>query len=170
MKFGYAHLIEEKPCRGTWEDNRSLKAGFIHKCWQKHRQVIWIDADAEIFRPLDHFSAPIDYDFAVFRRGHKRMPFRAGTLYFGDSTAAGALLKDWEAGCTKDPTESDQVHIYEAWRKHQAKLNTFFLPVSYCQKHNEASTRDGLGAHPDPYPHIIHYMASTRRDTTIKPI
>ena len=140
--FGYSYLIEEKPCVGTWEDNRSLKAGFVRACWKKHRQLIWIDADAEILRPLDHFSAPIDFDFAVFRRPHKRMPFRGGTLYFGDSEAAGLLLEDWEAGCTQTPAESDQVHIYTAWNERKAGLNTSFLPVSYCQKYNEIPTRD----------------------------
>ncbi len=158
--LGYKYYVEPLPDQGTWEKNQSLKASFILKCWRYYKHVLWIDADAKIIRPLDIFINEIWFDFAVFRRPHKRMPFRTGTLYFGERDSTEAFLLDWADACNADINEFDQVHIVQAWRKHKDYIQTYFLPVSYCQKYNEQITNDGLGVNPDPNPHIIHYMAS----------
>jgi len=116
---------------GTWEMVCAFKAEFVREQWGRtNRPVIWLDADATLVAPLGLLAAP-GADFAIAKHGGWK--FSAGTILFGRSAAAEALLDRWVLRCRADPLMWDQNHLDAAWADVSATmpLVTRWLPPGY---------------------------------------
>ncbi|MTW18851.1 hypothetical protein GJ689_21875 [Rhodoplanes serenus] len=130
---GIASRIEPIDNGGAWEHVCAAKARFVLDCWHgSDVPVVWLDADATVEAYPALFDQ-IESDFAVHR--WDGWQFGSGTLYFGKSPAALALLQQWVLRCEADPITWDQVHLQSAWCDIAAPsgLTTHWLPRSYLQ-------------------------------------
>lgn len=150
-KFGITYEIHPIDFKNSWETVCAYKARFIQELWEKSSTpIVWLDADATVeFDPV--IFSRIDADFAI----HKSYgwSFSSGTLFFGKSEVAGALLKQWVIRCEADPLTWDQEHLQSAWCDIAAmgKLRTCWLPQSYLQIFDKPSSEPAV---------IIHWQAS----------
>lgn len=141
--------------------------------------LLWIDADGFIVRRPELFQDP-PFDFAIsgrhpkppnrwvnaVGRGRIELPrnwpvdeppifFNSGTIYFGDTQAARALIYHWAELAREDPKAWDQWTLQQAWADMRARpgpceLRTQWLSTEYCDikgrtrspiiRHNLAST------------------------------
>ncbi len=124
--------IETAPSRGSWERNCAFKAEFVRDQWRNSDlPIVWLDADATLNADPSLFAA-LDADFAIYKSGG--WEFRGGTLYFGRSPAAAAILDRWIKHCRNNPTQWDQVSLDYAWAEitREQPLRTVWLPENYC--------------------------------------
>lgn len=164
-KHDIEYEILPVPSRGDWISNCAMKAEFIERMLVEYGQpVVWLDADAEVMKPLELFQCAL-FDFAVREREqkiHPRFgPWNSGTLYFGTSPKAMELVSLWADRSTARPEELDQLSLYEAWAEMEDKPVTEFLPWSYC------TIFDERGRPVDP--HVLHHQASRRLKRTVGP-
>lgn len=155
-RFAIPHELQPVRSAGAWEHDCARKARFIRECWEKSDvPTVWIDADATVEAEPTLFGE-IDADFAV----HKwdGWQFGSGTLYFGKTEAAKALLDQWVVRCDADPATWDQVHLQSAWCDISAcrTLRTYWLPRSYLQIFDSASHEPAV---------IKHWQASRKPKT-----
>ena len=116
---------------GSWEMVCAFKAEFIQEQWRRtDRPIIWLDADATLEAAPGLLAAP-GADFAINK--HAGWKFSAGSILFGRSAAAEALLDRWVLRCRADPKMWDQNHLDAAWADVSADmpLITRWLPPSY---------------------------------------
>ncbi|MEO3474419.1 hypothetical protein AAFN86_21305 [Roseomonas sp. CAU 1739] len=128
---GVAHELVGLDVPGSWEMVCAFKAEFIQDQWRRtDRPVIWLDADATLEAPPALLAAP-GADFAINKHGGWK--FSAGSILFGRSQAAEALLDRWVLRCRADPKMWDQNHLDAAWADVSATmpLVTRWLPPSY---------------------------------------
>lgn len=126
-RLGLAARIEPRPARGSWLENCAQKAGFIREMHQQERQpLLWLDADARLYRKL-HELEGITADFAAVRR--RGWEFVGGQIYFGTSPAATKLLDIWCDYCERFPQIWDQVSLGYAWWELslQQQFTTYWL-------------------------------------------
>jgi hypothetical protein len=133
LTFDVPHELHEIDLTGRWEEICAVKSRFLRDQWLKSDlPIVWLDADATVERPPVLFAS-IDADFAV----HKwdGWQFGSGTLYFGKSDSAKALLDQWLIRCQADPMTWDQIHLQSAWCDiaAQGRLRTAWLPRAYLQ-------------------------------------
>ncbi|MBB3018717.1 SAM-dependent methyltransferase [Microvirga lupini] len=132
-RFAVPHNLVSIESAGPWEHTCAWKSRFLREQWEASEvPIVWIDADATVEAPPTLFNT-IDSDFAV----HKwdGWQFGSGTLYFGKTEAAKALLDQWLVRCEADPATWDQTHLQSAWCdiSAQQELRTYWLPRSYLQ-------------------------------------
>jgi hypothetical protein len=145
--------VEERDSLGSWEKNCQAKANFIlEKLEELKEPVVWVDADARIMQKPRLFEDLGDTDFAA----HWGRWLMSGTLYFGNTIGAKALLKTW-IEIQEDPEEMrwDQKILEEIIDTIGSKLKIVKLPVTYCQKFDDRtlSLEDAV---------ILHTQASRR--------
>lgn len=138
-RFGLDHILQPIDSRGRWEHNCAYKAEFLLEQWQaSDRPIVWLDADATVEALPDLFSA-LTADVALHKwtwnhaEQDRGWEFCSGTLYFGKSAHAEALLAQWLLRCQADPLTWDQVHLASAWCDISAvrPLKTSWLPRAY---------------------------------------
>lgn len=149
--LGIAHRVVSVGTGTRWEENCARKAAFVRAQWEASDvPVVWLDADATVEKVPDLFSA-IDCDFAA----HKWQGWQlgSGTLYFGKTDLARALLDRWVVRCEADPTGWDQDHLQSAWCdvSAAAPLRTVWLPRAYLQIFDAPIEEE---------PVIVHWQAS----------
>lgn len=112
-RLGLEARIEPLPARSSWLENCAQKAEFIKNIHnQEQRPLLWIDADARLFRPLTMLERN-DIDFAaVILNGWE---FMGGQIYFGATPAATSLIQKWCSYCQAFPHIWDQVSLGYAW-------------------------------------------------------
>jgi hypothetical protein len=145
--FGYRYWIEAFSDTGSWVRNCARKGDLVWRALASTNEpVLWLDADAEIKRPLDLFDG-LDTDFAVYRAEHAgpKHRFRSGTVWINSTRGGYSLAGDWAELCQEIPGKWDQEHLYHAWKANQDDVLTHWLPLSYCQRFDEAA---GV---PDPH-------------------
>lgn len=145
---------------GSWEMVCAFKAEFIQDQWRRtDRPIIWLDADATLEGPPGLLAAP-GADFAINKHGGWK--FSAGSILFGRSRAAEALLDRWVLRCRADPKMWDQNHLDAAWADVSATmpLVTRWLPPGYFAiwDHYDAAA---LGA-----PVVVQHQASRGESRT----
>ena len=157
--LGMAFDVAPVASRGSWLRNCAIKPDFILHMLEKHqRPIVWLDADAEVLRPLDVFQNA-EFEFGVRRRHYTHLdesfgPWQSGTLYFGTSELAWALLKGWRALGRELPDELDQKTLYATWDNMDSKPMTHLLDWSYCTVFDEPGRPE--------IPHVVHHQASRR--------
>lgn len=158
-RHGLFAMIRARTDRGAWLANCAAKPLVVFDAWSAwNGNVLWVDADAEVLRPLDDMI-PEGTDFAIHRKeeGAEKLKFSSGTVYFGRKGGAINLLQRWVNIQEQHPDKWDQETLYMAWSEMQDDLVTHWLPITYCQRFDE---RKDVGV---PDPHIVHYQESRNR-------
>ncbi len=141
VRFGIDHVLQPIRSIGDWNDNCAFKAEFIYEQWKRSAvPVVWLDADATVESHPRLFEI-IDADVALHKWAWNHLEhdrgweFCSGTVYFGKSERAEALLKQWIFRCKADPQTWDQVHLCSAWCDISCSqpLRTVWLPRPYLQ-------------------------------------
>jgi hypothetical protein len=107
------------------------KIQFILDIWSKAgRPVLWIHPDAVVARPISMLES-LACDFAVHRWRGWEMATR--TLYFGQSAAAGTVLRTWKRLTEMYPHLWEGSVLDQTWSlvASQTPLRTVWLPRSY---------------------------------------
>jgi len=131
--LGLRHHIVPLDPTGTWEANCAAKARVCLDAWSSlSSSILWVDADA-IIRRVPSLLAGESADFAVHK--WKGWRFASGTVFFGQTALAGALLERWVERCRHEPRVWDQVQLDLAWEEvtSSAPLHTMWLPRGYYQ-------------------------------------
>ncbi len=155
-RFNVRHRIDAIEPAGSWVETCALKADFILVNLQNTEATLWLDADAEILRPIAGL-ADLDCDLAVYhdRNSDEKLKIRSGTVLFNPTAAAISVLQDWGDRCAADPESWDQAHLYRALEASSASVHD--LDISYCAISNDHYK--GFSDKVDN-PHIVHYQAS----------
>ncbi len=160
-RLGLNARIEPRAARGSWLENCAQKALFIREMYQAERcALLWLDADARLFRPL-HEVENIAADFAVVRR--QGWEFMSGQIYFGSTPVAGRLLDLWCDYCERFPHIWDQVSLGYAWWELSLRedFSTLWLRESLYRrvaKHRFGKLLQRFSARPP----VIHLQESRR--------
>lgn len=175
-RAGMAHDIRQIADRGGWDENTSRKAHFIRRMRREHTgPLLYIDVDAFVHENCgDYFEdlarQGVDFGAHWFRgpaKGHDTTAVRkkgwrmlSGTLFFGDTEPARALLDVW---CGLNDACQDagwidgggQRNLWALVTAHQKRLRIQNLPGRYTWAF------DKPWAYPDEeYPVIEHTVAS----------
>lgn len=109
----------------------SDKTAFMLRMWEEHREpLLFITADAELNeRPL----LPLHLNCDVALHKWNRWEMSARTLYFGRSSGAESLLRNWHHLASAYPAVWEGYLLDQAWSltSSQMPLDTVWLPRSY---------------------------------------
>lgn len=140
--------------RKNWNKNTCIKAKFIRKMIDKHKDkdIVWIDADAIICSYPFLFNY-IKEDIGVYYLNNELL---SGTLFFKNNEVSKMILDNWinEIENNKDENLPDQRYLQRVIEKSKYKIKIFKLLASYTKifdiMKNKASDI------------IVHYQASRR--------
>lgn len=147
-KFDIPHLIEALPCQGTWEENCAEKPNFIlEKLNSLKTPVLWVDADAEILRPLGPFEG--DFSTIINLDLSETHPSRVVSSVVYATQKALPIIERWaHISKTFGGKEWDQVALREALKNENAQP----LPKEYSMIIDRLKEGDE--------PIIVHHQAS----------
>jgi hypothetical protein len=133
--------IEGIDTLGTWRWNSNYCAWQIRAMLDKHapRGILRLDADARVQRYPDVFLAKRfrrpDVGACIWRQSKLRPDgeLMGGTLYFGNTAVARAVVDSWIELLEKRPNarNSDMLHVI--LRKNEFGHRFFELPIAYCK-------------------------------------
>ncbi|MTH96767.1 hypothetical protein [Roseibium sp. RKSG952] len=140
------HEIAGLPNQGSWVKNCAMKARFVRDFRRDyHKPFWWLDADAELCKPLpDLSSTPVD--LAAYQTDGWNL--RSGCVFFGMTDNTNAILDLWVDYAERFPIVWDQLLLRIAMHNQNAKSPVTFmeLPESYYKKasrkwHKEVQNR-----------------------------
>jgi len=133
----------------------SEKAEFILRAWEAYREpLLYVEAGALLQAP-PLLAAALDCDVALHK--WNRWEMSARTLYFGRSTAARTLLRNWRRLAKNHPTVWDGYLFDQAWSLTSSRvpLDTVWLPRGYHALHGDLA---------QPQATIVHDLPATSAD------
>ncbi|MAG30646.1 MAG: hypothetical protein CL908_07125 [Deltaproteobacteria bacterium] len=138
----------------SWEATTGIKPGFILDCLDEHpgKDVLYVDADAFIRRPLGDFGQ-FEGDLGLHFNLNLVQPgrLRTGTIYARPTSATRDFLSEWSAIQSRRPELNDTEGFKEACALPAARDVRFFcLPIEYVKVFD----RDRISAY------IEHFQAS----------
>jgi hypothetical protein len=119
----------EPPAHG--QSNSMQKTDFIRDVYdQVDCPILYLNPTSAV-RALPRLPIDIDCDFAIHK--WRSWEFAGGTVYFGRSNAARALLQTWCQLCADWPGIWDPYLLDQAWTlvSSQRELDSVWLPRSY---------------------------------------
>ena len=148
----YPFISYEKPSKGSWVHNCTMKADVIQEAHHDLRcGVVWTDVDARFKSPPTLFSKLDQYDFGCYwipnvwnqkKNAHLR-PWGAdrgnealagGTMFFNNTAICIEMIEAWKEECGKNPTVWEQQSLQKVWDRFDKKgLKTICFPQSYCK-------------------------------------
>lgn len=140
-RFDLLHDIEAVPDLGSWASNTSFKAQFVlQKLLQHKKDVIFIDADAEILKYPSLFAQiPPEYDIAYHlldwmrqwrnREGGDKFELLSGTVMFRYNKKVLSLVRKWVVR-TKNSTTWEQKILQEII-ENDKEIKSYILPAEY---------------------------------------
>lgn len=134
-KFNLQYDFLGVPNLGSWQKNTQYKAIFIRDMLRKYpnRSIVYLDADAVVQQYPQLFDE-LDCDFAAHYYNNKKRNFMellGGTLYFGPSEKAKALVDVWIIVNNEFPDQWDQKNLDIAVHR-MSNLKLVELPPTYC--------------------------------------
>lgn len=158
-EFGLCTDVRGVPNLGDWTLNCGQKPAFIRDRMLDYegRPVVWIDADARVRAPPVLFEHLPDVDFAAhWRNGTELL---SGTIYFGPTPRAWALVQAWCESQQHTPDVWDQRTLQRVIESDAIKgLVTYNLPPEYTRVFDDATMGE---------PVIEHTQASRRLRNTV---
>lgn len=163
QRFGLNHCVKQYEDRGYWEANTRIKPEFVLECLQRFegRDVLYIDADAEIKKELSFFEG-LDCDICAYDgsgQAHMSHKYLASTIFFKNTAATHKLVQDWIAAQDDKNAgkfQVDQDSLDMAMAQNADQLNVLPMPERFIKIYDRPA--DGQE------PHIVQYQAS--RSTT----
>jgi hypothetical protein len=146
-RFGYLCHYKEYPKRRSWRRNTHIKPEFILDCLNEFDEdILWIDADAVIERPLYLFDAGMDADFSFFTPPQEWIDlglmsdltagnrFWTGTMYFTNNANSKTFVKAWLDKIRKHPgAAGDQTLISRVFSEDNLDFKFTELPFEYVR-------------------------------------
>ncbi len=136
-EFGLSYDITPVADTGNWARNCNYKPAVISAAMLKHHTgtggpaIVWLDADARVKQRPDLFEAlatgATDVAYHLLDGGE----LLSGTLYFGSTQYAIALVRKWAAAARKFPEQWDQVLLQQILQENPEAFVRFTLPESY---------------------------------------
>jgi len=88
--FGIEHKVFPQPDNGDWLENCHHVIEAVHSALHIYsgRNIVWLDADAQVFAPLEFFDTFDGYDLGAHRRKNKKGPgyhWNTGTLFYANN-------------------------------------------------------------------------------------
>lgn len=139
------HDISAVKDRGSWQLNTLEKAPFLQRMLIKHKgeDILWLDANAIVRRPLDLFKKP-KFDVAVYRFLLSDMTTSGrwtnfgrlwnGTLYLKNCDLSRTIVDRWFEMNLAHPDRTDQKNLaavmVDVAPAQEAKFHR--LPAEYC--------------------------------------
>ena len=125
IKFDLPYMVYPLKSVTDWVTGCALKPTVIlHALQTLKRPILWIDADAEIFKFPDLMQKMQDYEMALHSQsGH----WLTGTLYFDPSVID--FVGEW-LQCTKPP-DPDEITLLHLFTNHDKPPKLLNLPVWY---------------------------------------
>ena len=142
-KHNLPYSIDSIPNFGSWEANCCFKPQYIlKKLTDLKRPVLWIDADAIVFRKPTIFET-LKADVAIYINkalpDHHSSQMPSGTIFFNHTENAFTILKEWEKETKRclslNPNHWDQISLCTALLNSSASI--FALEESYYQIYNK---------------------------------
>lgn len=153
-RLGVAYDVVGVESKGSWNLNIYQKAYVIRDMLRKHapKNVVWLDADAELARFPDAFASN-EFDFAChFRRGRK---LSSGTMFFRNSAATNKLVDHWVQAIETHPehgVRTEQEILLDILPAH-GDLAIGRLPLEYSMIFDGDQVEN---------PVVVHHQASRR--------
>lgn len=124
--------IAAVPTLGDWTVNCAQKPMVVRNAMLRHEghPIVFLDADARVRKYphlFDSFPADVDAAFHLLD-GHELL---SGTLYFGGTPSAWALVQAWCEECQKHPGVWDQVSLAKVLDADPFTYRTAELPEAY---------------------------------------
>ncbi|MES0810414.1 putative nucleotide-diphospho-sugar transferase [Roseibium sp. SCPC15] len=127
-------VIEGLPAQKSWVESCALKASFVKSVRDRYDEDFWwLDADAELRRPLKTYSGNAPDLAAYMSDGYN---FRSGAVYFSRSYTTTCIIDEWVEYCKSYPYVWDQVLLLFALHNNIVSRGARFevLPEAYCKK------------------------------------
>ena len=145
---------------GSWVENTQIKPSFILHCLEKftEKDILYVDAHAEIKREPELFKDGIEGDVAVYRFPHNRPigdQILSGTMYFTNNNLSRKFVTGWVRRTEMIIEKGgDQEHLPYIFQE-MAEVKRVQLPPEYVKifdrkdmgnkpaviQHNQASRR-----------------------------
>lgn len=139
-RFNLENDVVGIPDRGSWHKNTYYKPLFIQRMMRKYpnRSIVYVDADAKMRMNPVLFN-DFNYDFACYFHA-QRKELLSGTLYFGNTRKARALVNKWiEEDKSHPETNMPQKNLRAVFDREKNKINWKALPVEYCMIYDSRS-------------------------------
>ena len=151
-KFGLPYEIVGLRHQGSWEKNTQMKPQVLKSVMDKYKKdVIWIDADAEILAmPEFFYTVDCDISFHYLKQWNEKM---TGTMFFKNNTVSREVINRWTV-LNSENNNPDAIN-FQAVMEGLQGVKIVDLPKEYihiadnkylqCDKpviiHNQASRR-----------------------------
>jgi hypothetical protein len=148
--FGLNFKAYEKPSKGSWVVNCTMKADVILEALEEFQTgVVWIDADGRIRSFPFLFNNLKDFDFGCYwipnvwnklnnvrlkpwNRGNEALA--GGTMYFNNTEKSYDLITKWKKESSENPTRWEQQSLQKVWEECDDNgLRTYNFPQGYCK-------------------------------------
>ena len=159
IKHDLRHVVYPLKGVGNWVNGCNLKPTVILHALETYKcPILWIDADAEIFKyPQEFADAKFDMALHVQGSGH----WLSGTLYFSHETIG--FVKEWQKITTS--STPDEITVLNLYRNTTNKPKMHKLPTAYNQVvHSETDKSKLVIGH-----YIRPDIAPTRKVKAILP-
>jgi hypothetical protein len=142
--LGLGHHIVERPDAGPYLANcRQKPVHLLETLRALGRPLLWVDVDGSIVRAPEDMDG---VDFAGVRMAPDRdRAWHVGTMYFGATEAAEALLRLWVRAL--DSETSDEAAFDRAWRSGRWRGEVRALPPRYMACGRWANVYDPVVVH-----------------------
>lgn len=118
---GHQLRVQTITPRDTWCENAAAKSAIIAEALEERdgEAVLWLDADARVRKPLDHFERLANYPDEVnlaahFHYGVKGVELLSGTLYLAGEKGK-QLAASWAEACANMVGIWDQHVLFNLW-------------------------------------------------------
>jgi hypothetical protein len=133
-KFGVSYSVDYIPGEKSWIGTTRLKPEFIkERMLEFNRDVVWIDADAELVKPPD-LLATIDADIGIYIENNERP--QTGFIFFRNNDKVIKFIDVWIWKCKRHLKGRDD-HSFpcttEGFYQKIYGITITNLPRSYCQ-------------------------------------
>lgn len=148
--FGLNFKAYEKPSKGSWVVNCTMKAEVIEEALKEFQTgVVWIDADGRVRSFPYMFNNLKDFDFGCYwipnvwnkptnaklkpwSRGNEALA--GGTMYFNNTEKSYELIAKWKKESSENPTRWEQQSLQKVWEECDNNgLKTYNFPQGYCK-------------------------------------
>lgn len=160
--FNLNYEIVQMEERGSWIKNCQQKAEVILDALNRYKKpVVWLDADAEVKQNPSLFNTLAEdiCDIAYYAMPRPNRHLASGTLFFGNTSNARAILEHWIYACSISQEYDQKILqdiLWDSNLRPVSKFDIIELPVEYCRIFDNKSQEPYLRSEPV----IIHTQAS----------
>jgi len=145
LSYGYEIFIQCFPENSFWVETYGKLGNFIVDVMNRYNDdVIWIDADAEVFKkPEELFNIPLEADIAVYCNNDH---FLLGTMLFRNRPHVKKFLKEWSKSVSTSSNTISKM-IFKRLIASHPEIKIHPLPQRLCQIYDFPITEEPVILH-----------------------